>query len=216
MLLHGPQYEYAAPNPPGGLEDSIIQSRELPTFQFTSTGKRKALLIGINYFGSRGELRGAINDVKNMATYLNGNFGFAAEDMVILTDDKQRPMSQPTKLNILRAMHWLVRDAQPSDNLFFQYSGEPPEAVKFLHRLTCFVGHGAQLIDPDGDEDDGYDEVIFPVDFREFGVIKDDEMHEIMIKDLPSDVRFTAIFDSSHAGCALDLPYIYSTQGVLK
>ncbi len=43
--------------------------------------------------------------------------------MVILTDDQQNPMSQPTKQNILRAMHWLVKDAQPDDSLFFHYSG---------------------------------------------------------------------------------------------
>jgi hypothetical protein len=29
-------------------------------------------------------------------------------------------------------------------------------------------------------------------------------------------VRLTAIFDSCHSGSALDLPYIYSTQGVVK
>lgn len=29
-------------------------------------------------------------------------------------------------------------------------------------------------------------------------------------------MRLTAIFDSCHSGSALDLPYIYSTQGVLK
>lgn len=29
-------------------------------------------------------------------------------------------------------------------------------------------------------------------------------------------MRLTAIFDSCHSGTALDLPYIYSTKGVLK
>jgi hypothetical protein len=29
-------------------------------------------------------------------------------------------------------------------------------------------------------------------------------------------VRLTAVFDSCHSGTALDLPYIYSTQGILK
>lgn len=29
-------------------------------------------------------------------------------------------------------------------------------------------------------------------------------------------MRLTAIFDSCHSGTALDLPYVYSTQGVLK
>ena len=36
------------------------------------------------------------------------------------------------------------------------------------------------------------------------------------VKSLKPGVRLTAIFDSCHSGSALDLPYIYSTQGVLK
>jgi hypothetical protein len=88
------------------------------------TGRRKALLIGINYFGQRGQLRGCINDVKNMSSFLNERFSYKREDMVILTDDQQNPMSQPTKENILRAMHWLVKGAEPKDSLFFHYSGE--------------------------------------------------------------------------------------------
>lgn len=68
----------------------------------------------------------------------------------------------------------------------------------------------------DGDEEDGYDEVIYPVDFRQVGHIVDDEMHRIMVQPLQPGVRLTAIFDSCHSGSALDLPYIYSTQGILK
>jgi hypothetical protein len=37
-----------------------------------------------------------------------------------------------------------------------------------------------------------------------------------MVTPLQAGVRLTAIFDSCHSGSALDLPYIYSTQGVLK
>ncbi len=37
-----------------------------------------------------------------------------------------------------------------------------------------------------------------------------------MVKSLLPGVRLTAIFDSCHSGSALDLPYIYSTQGMLK
>ena len=36
------------------------------------------------------------------------------------------------------------------------------------------------------------------------------------MQQLQPGVRLTAIFDSCHSGSALDLPYIYSTQGVLK
>jgi hypothetical protein len=169
-------------------------------FQYSNcTGRRKALLIGINYIGQKGELRGCINDVHNVSTYLSQNFGYARDDMVILTDDQSNPMSRPTKENITRAMHWLVRGVQPNDSLFFHYSG-----------------HGGQTADTSGDEEDGNDEVIYPVDFTQAGHIVDDEMHSIMVAPLPPGVRLTAIFDSCHSGSALDLPYIYSTQGVLK
>ena len=83
-------------------------------------------------------------------------------------------------------------------------------------RLLTIPGHGGQTKDLDGDEEDGYDEVIYPVDFRQNGHITDDEMHRIMVKPLQAGVRLTAIFDSCHSGTALDLPYIYSTQGILK
>jgi metacaspase-1 len=59
-----------------------------------------------------------------MTVYLVEHFGYRREDMVILTDDQQNPMSQPTKQNILYAMHWLVKGAAPHDSLFFHYSGE--------------------------------------------------------------------------------------------
>ena len=85
-----------------------------------------------------------------------------------------------------------------------------------LAQLTGKLGHGGQTKDLDGDEEDGYDEVIYPVDFRQVGHIVDDEMHRIMVMPLQPGVRLTAIFDSCHSGTALDLPYIYSTQGVLK
>jgi len=190
----------APPPPPSGAQNFGHGAPNGYSFQYSAcNGRRKALLIGINYFGQRGQLRGCINDVKNMSTYLNEFFGYKREDMVTLTDDQQNPMSQPTKANILRAMHWLVKDARPNDSLFFHYSG-----------------HGGQTKDLDGDEDDGYDEVVYPVDFRTAGHIVDDEMHRIMVAPLQPGVRLTAIFDSCHSGSALDLPYIYSTQGVLK
>lgn len=82
--------------------------------------------------------------------------------------------------------------------------------------ISYSTGHGGQTKDLDGDEPDGYDEVIYPVDFRQVGHITDDEMHRIMVRPLAAGVRLTAIFDSCHSGTALDLPYIYSTQGILK
>ncbi|KAJ6628363.1 peptidase C14, caspase domain-containing protein [Mycena sp. CBHHK59/15] len=169
-------------------------------FQYsTCTGRRKALCIGINYRGQPNELRGCINDAKHVFDFLIRRAGYKAENIVLLTDESPRRRSQPTRKNIVDAMHWLVRDARPQDALFFHYSG-----------------HGGQTPDLDGDEVDGYDEVIFPVDHRTHGHIVDDEMHAIMVKSLPTGCRLTAVFDSCHSGTALDLPYIYSSTGRLK
>ncbi|KAJ5692727.1 hypothetical protein N7462_002150 [Penicillium macrosclerotiorum] len=186
-----PQSPYGhTPSPPAGHRHNLSSHRN---------GRRKALLIGINYFGQPNKLNGCINDVTNMSAFLHERFGYRREDMVILTDDQRNPMSIPTKQNIIRAMHWLVKDAQPHDSLFIHFSG-----------------HGGRTPDLDGDEEDGYDDVIYPVDYRTAGHIVDDDMHAIMVRPLRPGVRLTAIFDSCHSGTALDLPFIYSTQGVLK
>lgn len=169
-------------------------------FQYSKcTGRKKALCIGINYKGQRRELRGCINDAHNVKRFLTSNWGYKDGDIVMLVDDTDNLRQMPTRKNILDAMRWLVSDAHPHDALFFHYSG-----------------HGGQVPDKDGDEVDGLDEVIYPVDYKKAGMIVDDEMHRIMVKSLPTGCRLTAVFDSCHSGTALDLPYIYHSNGRLK
>jgi len=171
-----------------------------PYFQYSQcNGKKKALCIGINYVGLSGELRGCHNDARNLVNFLTRQFGYKHDDIVVLTDDTRNPRQIPTRANIIAAMQWLVRDAHPNDSLFFHYSG-----------------HGGQTKDKDGDEGDGFDEVIYPLDYESNGHIVDDDMHIIMVKPLPPGCRLTSIFDSCHSGSALDLPYIYSTEGKIK
>ncbi|THU86580.1 peptidase C14 [Dendrothele bispora CBS 962.96] len=158
-------------------------------------GRKKALCIGINYFGQPKELRSCINDAEHVRAFLIQYYDFKYEDIVILADDRENPRQQPTRRNIIDAMYWLVKDARPNDSLFFQYSG-----------------HGGQIKDLDGDEVDGMHEVIYPVDFRNRGHIVDDEMHRIMVKSLPPGCRLTCC----HSGTILDLPYIYSPNGRLQ
>lgn len=78
------------------------------------------------------------------------------------------------------------------------------------------AGHGGQTKDLDGDEEDGQDETIYPVDFKSAGHIVDDQIHDICVARLKAGVRLTTIFDSCHSGSILDLPYVYSTKGALK
>ncbi|KAG5363747.1 Metacaspase-1 [Yarrowia sp. B02] len=208
MGNQAPPGQYGQPGPPGphGNHNMPPQGQQAfgghpgYNFQYSNcSGKKKALLIGCNYIGSSNALRGCINDVHNLQRYLVQRAGYKPDDMVILTDDQRDQRSIPTKQNILQACQWLVKGAQPNDSLVFHFSG-----------------HGGQEKDLDGDEDDGYDECIYPVDFQRAGSIIDDVLHDILVKTLPPGCRLTALFDSCHSGTALDLPYVYSTKGILK
>ncbi|KAL0961023.1 hypothetical protein HGRIS_006015 [Hohenbuehelia grisea] len=184
--------------PQNGIAQAAQQLQE--DFQYSRcTGRKKALCIGINYRGQPNELRGCINDARHVRDFLIRRYGYKGEDIVLLSDDSHDPRKIPTKRNILDAMKWLVRSARPDDSLFFHYSG-----------------HGGQTPDLDGDEVDGYDEVIYPLDFKQKGHITDDVMHDIMVKPLPKGCRLTGLFDCCHSGTVLDLPYIYSSSGRLK
>jgi metacaspase-1 len=155
------------------------------------TGKKKALLVGINYLGApRGQLKGCINDVKNVQKFLVQRFGFSTQNMIVLTDDARDPRKMPTRANVLAAIDWLVVGAAAGDSLFFQFSG-----------------HGSQVPDTNGDEDDGLDEVIICHGMRRQDYIIDDELHARMCMRLPLGCRLTAIMDACHSGSGLDLPY---------
>lgn len=97
----------------------------------------------------------------------------------------------PTKRNIRSAMQWLVEDCRPGDSLVFHYSG-----------------HGSQEEDIDGDEIDGYDETICPLDYKTNGMIIDDEINYTIVRPLPRGVKLHAIIDACHSGTVLDLPYL--------
>ena len=77
-----------------------------------------------------------------------------------------------TSSNYVEGLQWLLRDNQPNDSLFLHFSG-----------------HGGQTDDLDGDEVDGQDEFIRPVDFKTAGVIVDDELKALVSKLLPKGVR---------------------------
>lgn len=97
---------------------------------------KKAVLIGINYPGTEGELLGCINDVKQTHKSLVELFGFSEENITELIDtDKSK--TQPTGKNIRQALLDLVESANSGDVLFVHYSG-----------------HGARLPPETGEDDD--------------------------------------------------------------
>ncbi|WVO21757.1 uncharacterized protein IAS62_003069 [Cryptococcus decagattii] len=115
-------------------------------------GRRKALFIGINYTGSD-QLAGCINDVHNVQKFITERYGYQLNDIVMLTDDMKDARTMPTRDNIIKAMKWLVDGAQRDDALFFLLDMTPI----------------------DGDEQDGQDEAICPVDYETASLLIDDD-----------------------------------------
>lgn len=184
----------ATPAPPGSTAPSAVSWMEAPVVGEPVpplTGRRKALLIGINYYQTSAELKGCINDVRAMrSVLLDRGWKDTPDTMVVLTDDARDRRKQPTKQNIMSACQWLAEGAKPGDVLFFHFSG-----------------HGAQQLDPNFAEEDGMDETIVPVDFTRVGQITDNQLFSMMVGPLPSGCRLTCVMDCCHSGTGLDLPF---------
>jgi hypothetical protein len=153
------------------------------------TGRRRALIIGVNYKGQKGELKAPQNDAHNIQQFLVKNCGFNQEEVMMLVDDGQH--NAPTKSNILTCLQQLVHYSQAGDVLF-----------------TSFSGHGGQVPDKNGDEGPGgMDSSLMPVDFQEAGQIVDDDILKYFIKGLKKGVHATMLVDACHCGSVGDLPY---------
>lgn len=110
---------------------------------------KKAVLIGINYPGTKAELRGCVNDVWKMHKCLIERYGFSEDDITVLIDTDESYL-EPTGKNIRKALAGLVRSAEDGDVLFVHYSG-----------------HGTRLPAETGEDDDtGFDECIVPSDMN--------------------------------------------------
>jgi len=153
-------------------------------------GNKKAVLVGCSYPGTQAKLNGCINDVQCMAHLLKSKFGFLEHNIIVLRDDRQHADWFPTRMNIYRAIQWLMTGQQPGQSLFFHFSG-----------------HGSQQADRGGDEDDGFDETILPTDYKTAGQIVDDELNQRLVRPLMTGVTLHAVVDACHSGTVLDLPY---------
>ena len=142
---------------------------------------KKALLVGINYTGTQNELFGCINDVNSVKERIN-NEGFTTINT--LTD---LTVKTPTRVNILDEFKKLLVYSEPGDLLYFLYSG-----------------HGSYILDKNGDEKDGYDELLVSCDLQG---ITDDELKILILQYLKKDVTLFAMFDSCFSGTILDLKY---------
>lgn len=152
--------------------------------------ERRALLIGIGEYppGSEWTLVHGDNDVRIIREFLLGQ-GLRGECIETITNEKA------TKKGILSALERLTKIAGKGD-------------AAYIH----FSGHGQQVTDLDGDEEDGFDEAWVPYDaWKKYvaGVyegenhIIDDEIN-VCLKKLRAKVgakgRITLVSDACHSG----------------
>ncbi|VFQ81825.1 unnamed protein product [Cuscuta campestris] len=156
------------------------------------SGKR-ALLCGVTYQKERFKLRGTLQDVKNMRDLLVERFGFQPPSILILAEEEL--YRAPTRKNILEGFKWLMRNLRTGDSLVFYFSG-----------------HGLRQPELEGDEIDGFDETICPLDFKSEGMIPDNAINDIIVKPLREGTKLHAIVDACHSGTILDLPRIYNRK----
>lgn len=138
----------------------------------------RAFLVGINNY-PQAPLRGCVNDVVDMASFLVSDYGFQRSEIRLLTDERA------TTDAIFEHLNWLVSGVRPGDRAIFHYSG-----------------HGVQLptINAQG-EVDGLDEAICPIDFdwTDEHTIRDKDFYKIFTS-ISSGTNFVWISDSCHSG----------------
>lgn len=164
--------------------------------------KIAVISIGINYAGQSGELRGCVNDSNNFVRWARATFG--ADRLVVrqLRDTEPPASAQfPTRRNIRRALERVVREAQGG---------------AFTHVWLHYSGHGTQVRDRDGDEVDGFDEALVPVDHARQGYIRDDWIRGKVIERLPAEVKFFGLIDACHSGTIADMRFFLCAGGLKR
>lgn len=146
--------------------NNLIKSIVLLFFVNSVFAEDKALLIGVGkHQDPRNDLPGIDLDIKNMQQTVK-QLGF--------TDIKILENSEATEKNIKFELKWLSQGTSKNDRV-----------------LIYFSGHGSQMKDRNGDEEDGLDEFWVAHDFnvtggRAKGYILDDDVNKAL-KNIRSD-----------------------------
>ncbi|KAH7928643.1 hypothetical protein BV22DRAFT_1126450 [Leucogyrophana mollusca] len=183
LLRHLLPSWFARPSSPGEAEEPSV----------SAPGKKKALLIGIQY-GLRKlpqflPIPVAHGDTLDMKKLLIDKYGYTEEDIVVMLDNKKNLGTKllPTKKNIVAQIQLLVKHAAPDDRFFFYYAG-----------------HGDQVACQHHSELDGKDEVLLGCDGNK---ILDNKLRVLLVQPLPNRSQLMAIFDSCHSETVLDLDH---------
>lgn len=135
---------------------------------------KRLLTLAINNYGGYNDLRGCLNDQHDIIEFFKGF------EITALTDKEVTVQKTVTELKRL------VTLSEPGDTLVIHYSG-----------------HGTQIPDQDGDEEDSYDESLYLQD----GPLRDDILYGIL-SELKDDVDCVVLLDCCFSGTATRDPFL--------
>jgi hypothetical protein len=156
---------------------------------------QKALLFGLNYVSDPSlSLSGCIADAVNLRSCLIDDMGWNEDDIWMCTDDT---IVKPTRSNMINLIGELVTFAQ----------GHRDEEITLF---ISYSGHGSVQLDASGDEKDGKDSVLVPLDVKTNGgkYVTDDELGHLL-KQFPHKTKVILLIDACHSGTMADLQYRY-------
>lgn len=155
--------------------------------------------IGIRYPEGNLHLRGCHNDVKSVYTFLEELYGNQKDkfriDYKILIDTDQKICGNDSNISYQYPTYDNIQS-----NLLTLTSG-------YDYVILSYSGHGTYITDLNGDEIDGQDEAICPVDFELKGFIIDDWFRNQFLKKMNKDVKVRVLMDCCHSGTMMDLKY---------
>ena len=138
---------------------------------------KRAFLVGINRYQIAGaDLRGCVNDVKDLSAALIEFHGFKKGDITVVTD------LAATKKTMQAGIKALIRDSKKGDVALIHYSG-----------------HGSHVPDDNNDEADGRDEILCPTDLDWDDPLRDDWLRTTL-DGVKAGVNLTVIMDCCHSG----------------
>jgi len=177
-----------------------VREERLRLISTSKNGVKRALLVGSHYQDEKDEnvwLESCHTDVRRIRHHLIHEEGFEKENILVMMDDDRH--HEPTKNLILDALERMCQISEAGDSIFFHFSG-----------------HGGTLMNEDEYDEEGImHELLAPGDFREDGVLIDDELYSSFVTKVPEGVHAVAVIDTCHPASsrsgkssALDLPYV--------
>jgi hypothetical protein len=201
-----------------------------------SVGKRRALLIGIDYATTdltMEALATCHESILQMQQYLMDSQGFDECQITMLMDKPGHPY-YPTRKNILASFQNIVNQSRGGDVAFVHFVGKSIQecvlnalrverqthycpsrsrSTFYKHSTRNTTGRRGQMKDTIHKKNGNrYIDTLLPIDVDKAGPILADEMYQTLLCPMRRGVTLTCLMDCSNGGSVIQLPYKFTAK----